>query len=166
MKRRVRLAHNMQPHTVSFVRDVSLKQQVHVCVCVCACLSPSSEVQQWAAATVARTQASLKANATLQAEYSHDHDVVSAGLRRSCCRAFDSKRAPPSTKAQPGDGDKLPKSARAQAFADWLVDTYSLEFLRSGCGVLDVAGGKGALVSSSSSRSSTRFQRERSVVLC
>lgn len=74
---------------------------------------------------------------------------------------LNSMRALPSTKAQPGDGDKLPKSARAQAFADWLVDTYSLEFLRSGCGVLDVAGGKGALVSSI-----TRFQRERSVVLC
>eukprot|EP01051_Picozoa_sp_SAG22_P015007 SAG22_NODE_1905_length_3335_cov_2.377627_3_plen_492_part_00 len=40
-----------------------------------------------------------------------------------------------------------PKADRAQLFARWLVETYGLERLRSGSGVLDVAGGKGDLAS-------------------
>lgn len=38
-----------------------------------------------------------------------------------------------------------PKSRRAEVFADWLVSTYGIERLRSGEGVVDVAGGRGEL---------------------
>lgn len=41
--------------------------------------------------------------------------------------------------------DKLPKAARFRVLAQWLVDTYGIEQLRAGGGVLDVAGGGGAL---------------------
>lgn len=37
----------------------------------------------------------------------------------------------------------LPKAARANIFADWVVDTWGVEALSSGAGVVDVAGGKG-----------------------
>jgi len=37
------------------------------------------------------------------------------------------------------------KTARHRIFAKWMVDTYGVEFLSSGSGVLDVAGGNGEL---------------------
>lgn len=41
--------------------------------------------------------------------------------------------------------DKLPRSARAKIFREWLVKTFGAERLREGSGVVDVAGGKGYL---------------------
>eukprot|EP00884_Botryococcus_braunii_P010341 jgi/Botrbrau1/19308/Bobra.0073s0047.1 len=37
------------------------------------------------------------------------------------------------------------KRHRARIFADWIVSTFGLDFLRSGSGVVDVAGGRGEL---------------------
>ena len=45
----------------------------------------------------------------------------------------------------PHGGGNQAKSKRAKIFASWLIDKYGLEQLRSGSGVLDVAGGKGKL---------------------
>ena len=45
---------------------------------------------------------------------------------------------------------------RAEVFAKWLVDTYGLERLQSGGGVLDVAGGKGDLASELHARHGVR----------
>lgn len=49
----------------------------------------------------------------------------------------------------PGDpfahSDKQRHSARANIFASWLVEKLGTAFLGSGSGVVDVAGGKGAL---------------------
>ena len=41
--------------------------------------------------------------------------------------------------------EQLPHGKRAAVFASWLVDTYGAEYMNSGAGVLDVAGGKGML---------------------
>ncbi|KAF9949302.1 hypothetical protein BGZ72_008910 [Mortierella alpina] len=40
---------------------------------------------------------------------------------------------------------KVPHSQRAYIFCRWLVDKYGKEYLNSGSGVLDVAGGKGEI---------------------
>ncbi|KAF9564571.1 hypothetical protein EC968_004454 [Mortierella alpina] len=40
---------------------------------------------------------------------------------------------------------KVPHSQRAYIFCRWLVDRYGKEYLNSGSGVLDVAGGKGEI---------------------
>jgi ubiquinone/menaquinone biosynthesis C-methylase UbiE len=42
-------------------------------------------------------------------------------------------------------GGAAAKRQRAKLFAQWLVDTYGTERLNQGSGVLDVAGGRGAL---------------------
>ena len=42
-------------------------------------------------------------------------------------------------------GDNRAKSMSARIFASWLIKTYGEENLRSGIGVLDIAGGKGKL---------------------
>jgi len=47
-----------------------------------------------------------------------------------------------------GADPMLDKSQRHRVFAEWLVRTYGAEFLSRGSGVLDVAGGNGALSSS------------------
>lgn len=39
--------------------------------------------------------------------------------------------------------DAVSKTQRASIFAAWLVDTYGVDYLSSGTGVLDVAGGRG-----------------------
>jgi hypothetical protein len=50
--------------------------------------------------------------------------------------------------------DKVDKKLRAREFANWLVETYGAEYLNSGEGVLDIAGGKGP----------SRAPKERNVV--
>lgn len=47
--------------------------------------------------------------------------------------------------AKPSTRPPTHKNARHQQFVSWLIDTYGLEYLRSGCGVLDVAGGAGGV---------------------
>lgn len=42
-------------------------------------------------------------------------------------------------------GDKRAKAARAQVFAQWLLDSFGKDTLNSGGGVIDVAGGRGEL---------------------
>ncbi|CEM36797.1 unnamed protein product [Vitrella brassicaformis CCMP3155] len=42
----------------------------------------------------------------------------------------------------PTDG-KLPETKRAALFCDWLVSIYGVDYLSSGSGVIDVAGGRG-----------------------
>jgi hypothetical protein len=44
-----------------------------------------------------------------------------------------------------GNRQRPNNQSRHQRFAEFLVDTYGLEFLRSGAGVLDVAGGAGGV---------------------
>jgi hypothetical protein len=40
-------------------------------------------------------------------------------------------------------GDRRAKAARAEVFAQWLVDTFGAAVLNRGKGVVDVAGGRG-----------------------
>jgi hypothetical protein len=42
-------------------------------------------------------------------------------------------------------GDNHAKSMRAKVFATWLMETYGIEELQKGSGILDIAGGKGKL---------------------
>lgn len=43
------------------------------------------------------------------------------------------------------EGDKAAHGARHRAFARFLIDTFGTDHLRSGCGVLDVGGGRAGL---------------------
>mmetsp|Transcript_22581 Transcript_22581/g.34380 ORF Transcript_22581/g.34380 Transcript_22581/m.34380 type:complete len:398 (+) Transcript_22581:60-1253(+) len=42
-------------------------------------------------------------------------------------------------------GDNKAKSMRAKIFASWLIESFGIETLKQGTGVLDIAGGKGKL---------------------
>eukprot|EP01118_Nematostelium_gracile_P016129 TRINITY_DN6611_c0_g1_i1.p1 TRINITY_DN6611_c0_g1~~TRINITY_DN6611_c0_g1_i1.p1 ORF type:complete len:341 (-),score=75.38 TRINITY_DN6611_c0_g1_i1:42-1064(-) len=41
--------------------------------------------------------------------------------------------------------DKSQKRLRAPLFVDWLIQTYGIDYLNSGTGVIDIAGGRGSI---------------------
>ena len=64
---------------------------------------------------------------------------------RAAASAAASAAAAATGGARTGHGRKVHKRLRARCFVEWLLETFGAEPLARGCGVLDVAGGKGAV---------------------
>eukprot|EP00927_Polykrikos_kofoidii_P030698 TRINITY_DN26421_c0_g1_i1.p1 TRINITY_DN26421_c0_g1~~TRINITY_DN26421_c0_g1_i1.p1 ORF type:complete len:424 (-),score=66.52 TRINITY_DN26421_c0_g1_i1:35-1306(-) len=75
--------------------------------------------------------------------FAHSPEIAVAASERVRARLADPNRKI----ANRGEGrrNRVKNDARASIFRRWLLDTFGVENLRAGSGVLDVAGGKGEL---------------------
>ena len=77
------------------------------------------------------------------------HHTISEQERRRVRKATQQRELALAANRHPDDpylgDDTLTHGGRFVAFARWLVDTFGTAQLRSGAGVIDVAGGRGAL---------------------
>ena len=99
------------------------------------------------AAVVERNSCSVEAAAGSLESLELDRDcelVLPAVMREPLVEAPGASRV--TTKYKKSGNHLRPNTAaRHQQFVSFLVDTYGLDFLRSGAGVLDVAGGAGGV---------------------